>query len=453
MKMKLKKQFVSFMTILLAVTTITMASTHVSAAANNELNIESDAAILIEAETGRILYEKNSGTVLGIASMTKMMTEYLVLEAIHEKKLSWEDRLSISEYAAEISQDYSLSNVPLLTSEKYSVKELYEAMAIYSANGATIALAEALAGSEADFIKLMNEKAKELNLGEAKFVNSTGLSNSLLKGKHPKGTKVEDENLLSARAVASLAYHIIHNYPEVLETAKVPEKIFREEQQGETNMDNWNKMLPNFPEYGYEGLDGLKTGHTNFAGYCFTGTAERNGVRYITVVMNAKHNGKSFEGARFIETKKLLDYAFSNYTFKEVLPANSSIKNHETLPVVKGKESSLKVVTKKPLHVLAKKGEENNFSMQFTIEPKVVDEKEKVIAPIEKGKTVAYVSAKNNSIDDLGYVVNDDQSTMVPVIADDTVEKANWFMLMVRGIGDFFTSIWSNASNTVNSWF
>ncbi|MEK1832533.1 hypothetical protein AAAC51_37280 [Priestia megaterium] len=140
-------------------------------------------------------------------------------------------------------------------------------------------------------------------MGESKFVNSTGLSNSLLKGMYPKGTKEEDENLLSAQAVATLAYHLIHDYPESLEVAKTPSKMFRQGQQGETKMNNWNKMLPGFSA-AYSGVDGLKTGHTDFAGQCFTGTAERNGVRYITVVMNAKENGKSTEAARFSQTKR-----------------------------------------------------------------------------------------------------------------------------------------------------
>ncbi|MDT2044732.1 D-alanyl-D-alanine carboxypeptidase [Priestia aryabhattai] len=449
MKKKLIKQLFALVAVFLMASSLITPN---ASAASKFPNVEADAAILIEADTGQILYEKNSGAVLGIASMTKMMTEYLILEAIHEEKLSWDDQVGVSKYAADISQDYSLSNVPLLTTEKYTIKELYEAMAIYSANGASIALAEALAGSEAEFIKLMNKKAEELNLGEAKFVNSTGLSNSLLKGQHPKGTKADDENLLSARAVSALAFHILHDYPEVLETAKTPEKIFRPGQQGETTMDNWNKMLPSFPTYGYEGLDGLKTGHTDFAGYCFTGTAERNGVRYITVVMNAKNNGKSFEGARFTETKKLLDYAFDNYELKQVTPEGKVVKNHESLPVVKGKNKELKVVTKESVNVLTKKGEEGKISLQFDVNPKVVDEKDRIVAPIKEGQVVGYVSAKNKNLDDLGYAVNDG-TNKVPVVADTTIEKANWFILALRSVGDFFVGVWSDAANNIKSWF
>ena len=129
-----------------------------------DLNLNVDAAILIDADTGKILYEKNSETALGIASMTKMMTEYLLFEAIEEGKVTWDQQYNVTEYTYKISQDRRLSNVPLREDGSYSIKELYEAMAIYSANAATIAIAETIAGTEDNFVKLMNEKAEEMGL-------------------------------------------------------------------------------------------------------------------------------------------------------------------------------------------------------------------------------------------------------------------------------------------------
>jgi serine-type D-Ala-D-Ala carboxypeptidase (penicillin-binding protein 5/6) len=422
-------------------------------AEENFLNIESDAAILVEAKTGKVLFEKNADTVLGIASMTKMMTEYLLLEAIKEKRVSWDQEYTVSDYVYKISQDRELSNVPLLKGEKYNVKELYEAMAIYSANGATIAIAEILAGSETNFVKMMNKKAEELGLGDYKFVNSTGLTNTLLKGMHPKGTDANDENLLSARATAKLAYHLVNDFPEVLETAKIPKKVFRERTEYEIQMDNWNWMLPSLV-YGYEGVDGLKTGHTDFAGYCFTGTAKRDGVRYITVVMNAKSNGKKSFEARFEETRKLLDYAFSNYRMEEVLPAHYTFKKQSTVPVVKGKEKEVKVYTEKPLKVLVKRGEQKKFTPYVELDKKALDENGKLVAPFKDGTKVGSVGVKYKDEDQLGYLTKEgEQAAKVALVTKDEVEKANWFVLSMRSVGGFFADVWTSAAKTVKGWF
>lgn len=214
-----------------------------SAAEEDVLSINADAAILVEAETGRILYGKNIDKVLGIASMTKMMTEYLLLEAIEEGRVSWDQEYAVSEYAWKVSQDTNLSNVHLRRDGTYNIKELYEAMTIYSANAATIGIAETIAGSETNFVKMMNEKAEELGLEDFKFVNSSGLNNKDLKGHHPAGNE-DEENVMSARATAKLASALINDFPEVLETASTPRKTFREGTEDAIKMENWNWMLP-----------------------------------------------------------------------------------------------------------------------------------------------------------------------------------------------------------------
>lgn len=333
------------------------------------LNIEADAAILVEAETGKILYQKNIDAVLGIASMTKMMTEYLLLEAIHEGRVKWDQEYAVSEYVYQISQKRDLSNVPLRKDGKYTVRELYEAMAIYSANGATVAIAEIVGGSETNFVKMMNEKAKELGLKDYKFVNATGLNNKDLGGLHPAGSGDNEENVMSARAVATLAYHLYHEFPEILETASIPRKYFREGTDDQIKMDNWNWMLPGLVA-AYEGVDGIKTGYTEFAGYCFTGTAERNGMRFITVVMNAKTNGKGTHLSRFEQTRKMLDYAFSNYTVQQLYPKGYITKKHETVAVKKGKEKEVAIATKQPLSLVIKRGEEKNISLLSSLKKK-----------------------------------------------------------------------------------
>jgi len=421
-------------------------------AAQDPLNIEADAAILVDAKTGRILYQKNIDTVLGIASMTKMMTEYLLLEAIEEGRVSWDQEYMVSDYVYKISQNRSLSNVPLRKDGKYKVRELYEAMAIYSANGATIAIAEVVAGSEANFVKMMNEKAQELGIKDFKFVNSSGLNNRDLQGLHPAGADQNEENVMSARSVALLAYNLLKNYPEVLDTASVPKKVFREGTDDRIEMSNWNWMLPGLV-YSYEGVDGIKTGFTEFAGYCFTGTAEKNGMRFITVVMNAKTGGKSSYKARFDETRKLLDYGFSNYSVKELYPDGYKLKGKSTLPVSKGKEKTVGIETKEPFTMIVKNGEEKNFEPIYVIDQKKLTEKGELTAPLKKGQKVGYMTVKYKE-EGNGYLTDQQlKAVKVDLVVSDNVEKANWFMLMLRGIGGLFSDVWTNAAKAVKGWF
>jgi D-alanyl-D-alanine carboxypeptidase (penicillin-binding protein 5/6) len=419
--------------------------------AEDTLNINADAAILIDAATGKVLYEKNSDKVLGIASMTKMMTEYLLLEAVAEGRVKWDQEYAVSEYVYTISQDTALSNVPLRRDGTYSIKELYEAMTIYSANGATAAIAETIAGSESNFVKMMTDKANELGLKDFKFVNSSGLNNHDLKGMHSVGGE-DEENVMSARATAKLAYHLIKDFPEVLETTSIPSKTFRAGTDDATKMDNWNWMLPELV-FKYPGVDGLKTGTTDFAGYCFTGTASRDGDRYITVVMNAKgEGGEGTYKSRFDETKKMLDYAFSNFSTEEILPKNYQVKGNKTLPVVKGKENQVKISTKEAMELVIKNGEKENYKPVLVLDEKLLNKDRKLTAPIKKGDRVGYVTLESKDGQPIHFL--DEKSTVqVDVIASESVEKANWFVLSMRAIGGFFGDVWGSVASTVKGWF
>lgn len=423
-------------------------------AATDTLAVNADAAILIDAKTGKILYEKNADTALGVASMTKMMTEYLLLEAIQDGRVTFDQQYNVSELVYKVSQDRALSNVPLRADGTYSVQELYEAMVIYSANGATMALAEVIAGSETEFVKLMNEKGKELGLKEFRFVNSSGLNNRDLKGMHPEGTGPEDENIMSAKDTALLAQKLLMEFPEVLETSGISRKVFRDGTDDAIKMDNWNWMLPGLL-FEYEGVDGIKTGTTDFAGYCFTATAERNGQRYITVVMNAKNaDGQGSYQARFGETKKMLDFAFGQHTKEEVLPAGFAMEDTKTLPVTKGKEDSVQVETEKSLEMVIRNGQAENYTPVFTVDESLLNEDGQLTAPIEKGTRVGSIKLQYNGEGEDSYLTEElAQATEVPVVTTTSVEKANWFVLSMRGIGGFFSGVWDSIASTVKGWF
>ncbi|MFC0190617.1 serine hydrolase [Fictibacillus aquaticus] len=418
------------------------------ASAAPALDIKGEAAILIDGETGKILFEKAADKMLPPASMTKMMTEYLVLEAIKKNKISWDQKTGISEHAHKISQNRDLSNVPLRVDDKYSVKELYQAMAIYSANGATIALAELIGGSESEFVSMMNKKAKQLGMKDFHFVNSSGLNNRDLRGEHPAGGENE-ENMMSARSTAILAFHLINDFPEVLETAKIPKLVFREGTDDKINMENWNWMLPSLV-YGYEGVDGLKTGSTDMAGFAFTGTVKKGDTRLLSVVMKTN----SYK-ARFDETAKLFNYGFANFTKEKVLSKGYKIKGSKTLPVVKGKESEVAVAAKEDVSLVIKRGEKKNYKPKFVIDKKKLNEDGKLTAPIKKGDVVGHIQMEyKGEGEDYGYLINDGSGKgQVDVVTTKSVEKANWFVLAMRGIGSFFADIWSGTVDMIKGLF
>lgn len=411
-----------------------------------DLGINADAAILIDAQSGRILYEKNADQVLGIASMTKMMTEYLLLEAISEGKITWDTQYLVSEYVYKISQDRALSNVPLRADGTYSIHELYQAMTIYSANAATIAIAETIAGSEANFVQMMNDKAEELGLEGYKFVNSTGLNNSDLKGFHSVGN-IDEENVMTAKSTALLAKRLITDYPEILETASIPKLTFREGTSDEIEMQNWNWMLPGLV-FEYEGVDGLKTGTTNFAGLCFTGTLEVNGTRYITVVMNARdeNSGTADKKVRFTETAKMFNYAKTSVSKQEIIPEGYQLEDQKTIAVTKGKEKEVGIQTATALSLVISGDEKDQFTPVLTLNKDLLDEEGRLTAPVKKGDVVGTLTITSDKVD-LSFVGSDyENSLVVDVIATEDVEKSNWFVLMFRGIGSFFGNLWDSVT-------
>lgn len=435
------------LTALLAVFTLLMTyvfSFQTSIAhAEDELGLNAEAALLIDAKSGKILYEKNSDKVLGVASMSKMMTEYLVLEAIEKGKIKWDQNVMIDEYVHKLSAAPELSNIGLTQGETYTVKELYEAMAIFSGNAATVALAQLVGGSEKNFVKLMNKRAGELGLKDYKFVNASGLNNSSLLGKIPAGSE-EDENLMSAKATAKLAFHLINDYPEALDYAKVPRLKFKDGRE----YPNFNWMLPGLIEE-YPGVDGLKTGSTDFAGYCFTATAERDGQRFISVVMKADS-----KNARFTETKKVLDYAFSNFTKEEIVKKGYQVKGNKTLGVAKGKEDSVAIKTDKSINLVVKNDDKDGLKPKLVIDKKKLDEDGNLVAPVKKGEKVGYLTLESKNGKDLGFLTEEGQKNIsVDVVAAETVEKSNWFVLTMRAIGGFFGDMWNGITDTVKGFF
>jgi D-alanyl-D-alanine carboxypeptidase (penicillin-binding protein 5/6) len=385
----------------------------------NALQLDVKAAILIEAQTGQVLYQFNADQAYPPASMSKMMTEYLVMEAIANKKITWEDMVPVSKYASDVIGSGQL----LAVGEQMSVRDMVKQMAIYSANDASIALAEFLSGSESNFAKLMNETAAKLGLKQSQFMNSTGLARADL-GKYAP-TDISGETLMSARDVAMLAKHLVSKHSEILSFSKITsEKLKPTDENPMVNL-NWmlegNASNINFKQYVYQGLDGLKTGHTDEAGYCFTGTAQRNGLRLISVVM-----GATTKPSRFIETRKILDYGFNQFEMKEIVPKNYSYKEYSAVRVTDAVELEQSVVTKDSFKLMVKKGTTlEGIKPTFT----AIDESKRY-APLKKGAKLAEAT----------YTF-DGQKYKVDLVAASEAEEASWFRLMLRAIKDFFVGL------------
>lgn len=409
-------------------------------AESDNLGLKAEAAIIIDGETGQIVYEKNADKVLGIASMSKMMTEYIIMESIENGKISWDQKVKINKYVHDLSKAPNLSNVGLTEGEDYTVKELYQAMAVYSGNAATVALAQLVSGSEKSFVKLMNVKAKELGLKHHKFVNASGLNNSDLLGQYPSGDE-DDENIMTAKDTALLAYRLINDYPEVLKIASIPKLKFRDGKE----YPNFNWMLPGLI-FEYKGVDGLKTGSTDFAGYGHTGTVIRDGQRYITVVMKSTNKNE-----RFADSTKLMNYAYATFKKEKVLPANYQVKGKETLSVVKGKEKDVKIQSEKAIELLVENGGKDNYKTDLVIDKNKLNDDGKLTAPIKKGEKLGYITVTPKKGEDYGYINGD--PVKVNVVAAESVEKANWFVLSMRAVGGFFGDVWSSVASTVKGWF
>ncbi|WP_231633311.1 D-alanyl-D-alanine carboxypeptidase family protein [Numidum massiliense] len=394
-------------------------------AAEKTPKIKAKSYVVMDAESGSILLAKKEDTPLPPASMTKMMAEYLVLEAIKKGDISWDQKVKVSANASKIEG----SQVWLAEKEVRTVKELFTAMSVYSANDATVALAELLAGDETAFVEQMNAKAKKMGLINTHFRNSTGLPQNM----YPDPPKVGGKHYMSAKDSATLARHLLQDYPEITEFSTIPEQTFRKGEPGAIDMVNWNWMIKGL-DFEYEGVDGLKTGETDAAGACFTGTAKRGKMRLITVVMGTKSRNTRFE-----ETKKLLDYGFSNFKVKEFMKKNATVKGFETVEVTGGTETEVGVTTAARVRMAYKTSAEKKYKPQVTL-------KGDLQAPIKKGDVVGEVTYTIN-----GKPVPNIEP--VKLVAKDDVEEASWLRLFFRSIKDIFVNFFNGIADSIKGLF
>ena len=357
--------------------------------AEDDLKLAESAksAILIEASTGKILFEKNADEKLHPASMTKMMSMLLIIEAIESGVIKWNQIVQVSENASSMGG----SQILLETGEKMSVRDLFKGVAIASGNDAVVALAETVAGSVNNFVSMMNKRASELGLTNTNFKNPHGL---------------DDANHYSSSRDMSIIARELVKHKEVLEYTKIYEDYLREDTDRKIWLVNTNRLV-RF----YDGVDGLKTGYTEDAGYCMTATAEKDGMRIIAVVM-----GEETSKIRNQEVSEMLDYAFAQYKVINMLKNKNSLGKYR---VDNGKDEYVQVVPISDATVVKKKSEKDgNYSYDIKISS--------LKAPLKVGDNVGTLTIKEDE---------NNVMTLKLTVAKD-VEKANFGNLFFRNIKD-----------------
>ena len=336
---------------------------------SNPLNLDCESAILIEQNTGKVLYSYNVHEKLRPASVTKIMSILLIMEAINSGKINYDTTIPCSENAAAMGG----SQIWLDITETLTVEEMLKAICVVSANDCVTAMAEYLGGTEEGFVKMMNEKAKELGMNDTEFKNCHGID--------------EDGHMTSSYDISLMSKELLTKYPEITKYTTIWNDSLRD---GKSELINTNKLVHN-----YQGCTGLKTGSTSQALFNLSASATSDGLSLIAVVMKAPTSSKRFKSA-----SSLLDFGFANFEYKKMISKDDIIKN---VKIEKGVISETNVVAEKDCGTLISKG--NNLNIEQTIEmPDVIQ------APVKKRDIVGKVTYKLNekNIGECNVIVTQD---------------------------------------------
>ena len=352
-----------------------------------ELDIGGKSALLMDAATGQILYEANAHEPLAPASVTKVMTMLLIMEAIDSGKIGWDDTVTASEAAAAKGG----SQIYLKVGETMTVTDMVKSIAVSSANDCACAMAEHLAGSESAFVDLMNQRSQELGMEDTHFVNCTGLDDDPEAAKH----------LTSAHDIALMSRQLLKYHPDIKKFTTIWMDTVR---NGEFGLSNTNKLV-RF----YDGATGLKTGFTSGAGYCLSASAQRDGLELIAVVMGCETSQQ-----RFAACKSMLDYGFANFALVDPEAPEASV------PVKLGKSDTVAAVPAEEGCLLIDKAQRSRVTTEVTLEPMVT-------APVSQGQRLGTLTVK----------AGEQVLKQIPLVAQTGVEKLTWgelFLTVLRQI-------------------
>jgi D-alanyl-D-alanine carboxypeptidase (penicillin-binding protein 5/6) len=351
--------------------------------------LQSRSYILLEASTGQVLHEKNSEISYPMASLTKIMTTYIVMRELEKGTITYDTIITASEYAC----GFGGSQVWLEPGEQFTLREMLNAVELHSANDAAVAIAEAVSGNEASFVQLMNAAAEELGMENTNYLDCTGLT--------------DEGHYSTAADTARLALALTQEYPGIFEFTT---KIYEPFREGEHQVDlyNRNKLI----QY-YSGATGLKTGFTTLAGHCLAATAERGGFSLVSVVMGAPDTN-----ARFADSTKLLDYGFLEFDFFTIEDGGVSAGE---IPIEKGIELEVGTYVEKNSEFLLHKDDYEKIE-------RIVEIPDSLEAPVEKDTVIGTVK----------YMLDGEELGAVSILTDSGTEKAGFFKLLWRKILSWF---------------
>ena len=348
---------------------------------NNSLSLESGSAILIEQTTGKILYAHNIHEQLRPASVTKVMSILLIMEALDSGKISLTDSVPCSENAASMGG----SQIWLDPRETLTVDEMLKAICVNSANDCVVAMSEFIAGSEEAFVQMMNDKAKELGMNDTCFKNCHGLD--------------EDGHVTSAYDISLMSKELLNNHPSVTKYTTIWMDTLRD---GKSQLSNTNKLIRT-----YKGATGLKTGSTSLALYNLSASATRDDLSLIAVIMKAPSTK-----VRFAEAQKLLDYGFNTFSFKQFGKKDEIVKR---ISVNKGVTSSVDAMLEDNAGTLIEKGKDKNIEQNLTLE-------ENIMAPVKAGQKIGEIS----------FTLDGETLSSVNIVAKNDVEKIGFFAMVKK---------------------
>ena len=348
-----------------------------------ELDVACKSAVLMDAATGTILYEKNAHEKLHPASVTKVMTMLLIMEAIDAGKIRWDDTVTASETAAAKGG----SQIYLKVGETMTVTDMLKSIAVSSANDCACAMAEHIAGSEAAFVEKMNQRAAELGMQDTHFINCTGLDDDPEAKAH----------LTSAYDIALMSRQLLTHHPKIKEFTTIWMDTVRD---GTFGLANTNKLV-RF----YKGCTGLKTGFTAAAGYCLSASAQRDNLELIAVVM-----GSETSQSRFAACKQMLDYGFANFALVQ-----PEITGNDLVPVKLGNASTVKAIPAEMPQRLIDKAQLSSIRIRTELD-------ETVTAPVSKGQRIGTLT----------ILSGEQVLAQVPMVAESSVQRLTWWQLFVR---------------------
>ena len=403
----MKKIFLTFSTLI-----IFFSHFSYGVALADDLDLPVQSAIAVEADTGKILYEKDSDKVRDIGGLSTLLTTYLIFEAIHDKKLSLKDPIKVSEKALALNAIEGSGSIPMVA-DSYTVEDLLTALLVGNSSTAALALAEKVGGSEEQFVKKMKKKLADWGIQSPHLINATGLNTYTING-NSEGK--DDENQLSAYDIAVIAKHLLEDFPEVTKYTSKPTALFSNMQ-----IENPNLMLEGMPNY-RTGVDGLRVSNSSKGGISFASSTTQNGIHMITVVLGVDAvDGDPY--ARFVATSSLMNYVVRTYISSIIIKEGDSYQNSK-VTVQDGKSKTATAVAKKDFYIVEKQSNQ--------IEPKIKFDSSQTQfkAPLSSGTTVGKLQYSDPDKVGRGYLEGKQPS--VEMVAGKTIEKS------------FFLKVWWN---------